>query len=120
MVLKGTEKMDNDFIAALVAAQIATTFGHKVSANPYEESRSRGGDQFFSLPIDGSFGIFSMIMKDAHIRIVAGKVESAEHGEHYNVRAALHYTHVGGGSNGSNIGTFWYTKKGELIEFRAG
>lgn len=112
--------MDNEYIATLVAAQIAASFGHTVKAEPFEESRSRGGDQFFSLPIEENFGIFSMVMKDAHVRIAAGKVESEEHGEHYNVRAALHYSHVSGGSNGSNIGTYWFTKTGELIGFREG
>lgn len=112
--------MENEFIATLVAAQIAATFGHTVKTEPYEESRSRGGDQFFSLPIEGGFGIFSMVMKDAHVRISAGKVESEEHGEHYSVRAGLHYSHVAGGSNGSNIGTYWFTKTGELIGFREG
>lgn len=107
-------------IAALVAAQIKERFGHEVEAKPYTVSRTRSGDQYFSLPIKQDHGIFDMIIADSHLRLSAGEVEDAENGKHVSVRVGLHYNHISGGSNGSNVGTFWCSKSGELINFRAG
>jgi len=111
---------DNDRIAELVAEQIATRFGHSVEATTYEESRTRSGEQFFSLPIEQKHGIFDMIVGETHLKLRAGEVEDADNGKHTSVFVALHYEHVSGGRNGSNVGTFWFADDGGLIAFRAG
>lgn len=112
--------MDIELIATKVAEQLNEQFGHQVIASTFNESRTRGGDEHFSLPIKGDFGIFNMIMKSAEVRVSVGTVQNEANGEHYHVHTALHYTHVSGGSNGSNIGTYWFAKTGELIGFREG
>ena len=111
---------DNDRIAALVAKQIEERFGHKVEAEPYNESRTRLGERYFDLPIEQEHGIFGMIVSETHLKIRAGEVEDAENGKHTSVFVALHYEHVSGGRNGSNVGTFWFADDGGLIAFRAG
>lgn len=112
--------IDNESIAALVAKQIEERFGHKVEAAPYDENRTRTGDRFFSLPIEQEHGIFGMIVSETHLKLRAGEVEDAENGKHTSVFVALHYEHVSGGRNGSNVGTFWFADDGGLIAFRAG
>ena len=111
---------DNDRIAALVAEQIKDRIGHSVDPAPYDENRTRSGEQFFSLPIEQEHGIFDMIVSGTHLKIRAGEVEDDENGKHTSVFVALHYEHVSGGRNGSNVGTFWFADNGELINFRAG
>ena len=111
---------DNETIASLVAEQIKERFGHEVEAAPFNESRSRSGDAYFSMPVAQQHGVFDMIIKESHLQVSAGEVECPEEGKHISVRVGLHYSHVSGGSNGSNVGTFWFRKDGTLINFRAG
>lgn len=111
---------DNERIAALVAKQIKDRFGHSVDPAPYDESRTRSGERFFSLPIEQDHGIFGMIVSETHLKLRAGEVEDAENGKHTTVFVALHYEHVSGGRNGSNVGTFWFADDGGLINFRVG
>ena len=112
--------IDITMVAGVVSRELAERFNVGVGPAPYNEANHRSGDMTFSLPVEQKLGIFKMIMKEAHIRVQAGSVTSNEHGEHVSIMVALHYNHVSGGSNGSNIGTIWVTKEGELIGFREG
>lgn len=113
-------KHDNITIAKAVATKIGSVFDHSVEAKPFDEGRSRSGNTHFSLPIQNKFGIFDMVIAEAWLRVSAGEVTSKEGETQTSVQIALHYKHVGGGSNGSNIGTLWLNEKGRSVAFREG
>lgn len=112
--------IDIDMVAEAIAKEIQSRFGFAVDADPYDTSRTRSGDEYFDLPAPADYGIFKTIMKHAWLRVRVGRVKVGEADEHLCVFIALHYDHVSGGSNGSNIGTMWIDYDGNVMSFREG
>lgn len=114
------QAIDIDIVAKEIAAQIKSRFGFDIGPEPYNTMRARSGDEYFDLAAPHDYGIFKTIIKGAFIRVRTGVVKEGANDEHLSVMVALHYDHVSGGSNGSNIGTFWMSHEGALISFREG
>lgn len=117
--------LSNEQVAVLVAKKINQDFDILVSTTPLEEQTGRGRDpeQYFRLELTQEFGVFKMIMKSAWIKVRAGIVRPAEGSDdkpQLCVFVALHYDHLHGGSNGSNIATYWFDAEGNLVAERAG
>ena len=112
--------IDIDMVAAAVALEIWNRFGFMIGTSPQNASRTRGGEEFFELDAPKDYGIFKTVIKDANVKVRAGKVKEGEEDEHLCVFVALHYEHVSGGSNGSNIGTMWLNYDASVIGFREG
>jgi len=106
--------IDLSAISAAVAADIKTRFDHQVDPTPIEPSQ-RGNRHHCTLAINQDFGVFTMIITSAHVALSA---EACEDGSIW-VLCSLNYEHVGGGRNGSNIGTWWVTTDGKIVNFRA-
>jgi len=110
--------INTDKVATQVANHLHANFGFAVTAEPPEESRSRDGSHYFNMAIEQSFGVFAMIIKDAEVRVRVSELTDAPQGEKFYVHIALHYNHVSGGSNGSNVGTIWLGEDYSIVHTR--
>lgn len=108
------DRIDLTVVGKVIAADIATRFGQTVDAQPHDISH-KGEDSYLTLDIEQNFGAFKMIINDAKLRL---RVANCTDGTTY-VAVSLNYSHVSGGTNGSNVGT-WWLRDGEIEHFRAG
>lgn len=99
-------------IGALIAADIAIRYGHKVSPDIQGVTENRDG-AYGHLEIEQTFGVFSMIIKTAKVRVRAEPVSDGT----VCVMVSLAYDHTRGGNNGSGIGTYW-VRDGAIENFR--
>ena len=106
-------RIDVDAIAATVAADIATRFGFKVDPQTNDVTH-RGDSRYCTLAIEQSLGVFAMVVKTACVHL---HMEPVDDGTIW-VLGSLHYSHTSGGTNGSNIGT-WWIRDGVVEQFRA-
>lgn len=107
-------KIDIAAIGALIAADIASRYGHKVSPHVKNATESRDG-AYGHLEIEQTFGIFAMIIKTAKVSL---RAEPVSDGTTW-VLVSLSYDHLHGGSNGCNIGAYWL-RDGAIENFREG
>lgn len=113
--------LSNEKIAALVAKQMSADYGIQVGVLPFDEHRGRGRDaeEYFSLDVTQDLGVFKPVMSKVWIKVRAGDV--VDNGQKQTcVFVGLHYDHTHGGSNGANIGTYWYDQDGKLVGSREG
>lgn len=106
-------KIDVETVAATIAADIATRLGFKVDPQMTDVSH-RGDSSYCTLPIEQNLGVFAMVVKSAQVSL---RMELVDDGTTW-VLGSLQYSHTGGGTNGSNIGT-WWVRDGIIEGFRA-
>ena len=109
-----TTAIDMKAISAVIAADIATRFGQTVTAEPTDVSH-KGEESYATLDIEQNFGAFKMVITTAELRLRASPCSDGTTW----VSVSLRYQHVGGGSNGSTVGT-WWLREGVIDNFRAG
>lgn len=109
-----TTAIDMKAISAIVAADIATRFGFTVFAEPNDISH-KGEESYATLEIEPDYGVFKMVITTAELRLRASPCSDGTTW----VSVSLRYQHVGGGSNGSTVGT-WWLRDGVIDNFRAG
>jgi hypothetical protein len=95
-------RIDMTAICALVAADIASRFGHCVDATPSDISH-KGETSYATMEIEQSFGVFAMVIASAELHLRAAVCSDGS----IWVPVDLRYKHVTGGSNGSTVGTWW-------------
>lgn len=107
-------RIDMTAICAIVAADIATRFGHCVDAKPTDISH-KGEESYATIDLEQSFGVFAMVISFAEMHLRASVCSDGSTWVAVNLR----YKHVSGGSNGSTVGT-WWIRDGVIENFRAG
>lgn len=105
-------RIDMTAICALVAADIATRFGHCVDAQPTDISH-KGDESYATMEIEQSFGVFAMVIASAELHLRAAVCSDGSTWVAVNLR----YRHVTGGSNGSTVGT-WWIRDGGIENFK--
>ena len=109
-----TTKLDIAAIGALIAADITSRYGHKVDPEVKNPTENRHGE-YGHLDIEQTFGVFGMVIKTATVSLRAEPVSDGT----VWVLVSLSYEHTNGGSNGSNIGTYWL-RDGAIENYREG
>jgi hypothetical protein len=117
-------------IAEFLVLETYRLFGEPLISSlvPSAVSTSRGGTVYFRLETKQKHGIFSTIIKESWLQVsvseqkisykLNGEKSDGDMHDVFSVNVGLHYTHPGGGSNGSTIVSVWFDKDDNWIAFR--